>query len=86
MCFYLRVIVDEESQIDRYLAQRDRAVDVDSASDEDAGTKSEYNDSDMEGTVDTSTTSGFSLSTQRVNADAMFCYCSDSLIENNQAS
>jgi superfamily II DNA helicase RecQ len=54
VCFYLRIIADEERQVDRYLAQRDGAVDADadSASDEEAGTESEYNDSDIEGTVD----------------------------------
>jgi hypothetical protein len=54
VCFYLRIIADEERRVDQYLAQRGRAVDADadSASDEGAGTESEYNDSDREGTVD----------------------------------
>ena len=58
VCFYLRIIADEERQVDRYLAQRDRAVDVgvdvdvDSASDGDTDIESEYDDSDREGTVD----------------------------------
>ncbi|CAE7221515.1 hypothetical protein PTTW11_11425 [Pyrenophora teres f. teres] len=44
VCFYLRLIADEESRMNAYLARRDRAVD--SASDEDAGTDSEYDDED----------------------------------------
>ncbi|KAL6160847.1 hypothetical protein ACJQWK_12002 [Exserohilum turcicum] len=54
VCFYLRIIADEEHQVDGYLAERDRAVDADedSASEGDTGTESEYDDSDREGTVD----------------------------------
>ena len=44
VCFYLRLIADEESWMNAYLAWRDRAVD--SVSDEDAGTDSEYDDED----------------------------------------
>ncbi|KAL6164428.1 hypothetical protein ACJQWK_09163 [Exserohilum turcicum] len=54
VCFYLRIIADEEHRVDGYLAERDRAVDADedSASEGDTGTESEYDDSDREGTVD----------------------------------
>jgi hypothetical protein len=52
VCFYLRIVADEERRVDKYVAQRDQAVDVYSASDEDASTESEYNNSDIEGTID----------------------------------
>ena len=56
------------------MAQRDQAVSVDNASDEDASTESEYNDSDMEGTVDSNENDGVVLQRQPrrvVQADKM---------------
>ncbi|KAL1640843.1 hypothetical protein SLS61_010226, partial [Didymella pomorum] len=41
VCFYLRIIADKESQIDKYLLQKDRVVQSsEKSSGEDAGTKS----------------------------------------------
>ncbi|RYN17188.1 hypothetical protein AA0112_g12203 [Alternaria arborescens] len=54
VCFYLRIVADEERRVEEYVAQRDQAVDAGTASDEDASTGSEYSDgdSDIEGTID----------------------------------
>jgi len=51
VCFYLRIIADEERRVEEYVAERDQAVDAGTASDEDAGTGSDYSDSDIEGTI-----------------------------------
>jgi hypothetical protein len=64
VCFYLRIVADEERRVDEYIAQKDQAVGVDSASDKDAGTESEYNDSDIEGTVDSNNNDGVVLQRQ----------------------
>jgi hypothetical protein len=49
VCFYLRIIADEESRVDEYLSQRSQVVDSsDEASSEDSGTESEYDDSDKD--------------------------------------
>ncbi|KAB2099620.1 hypothetical protein AG0111_0g12033 [Alternaria gaisen] len=74
VCFYLRIVADEERRVDEYVAQRDQAVGVDSTSDEDAGTESEYDDSDIEGTVDSNDNDGVVLPRQPrrvVQADKM---------------
>ena len=64
VCFYLRIVADEERRVDECIAQKDQAVSVDSASDKDAGTESEYNDSDIEGTVDSNDNDGVVLQRQ----------------------
>ncbi|RYO53227.1 hypothetical protein AA0116_g10114 [Alternaria tenuissima] len=74
VCFYLRIVADEERRVDEYVAQRDQAVGVDSTSDEDASTESEYDDSDIEGTVDSNDNDGVVLPRQPrrvVQADKM---------------
>jgi hypothetical protein len=49
VCFYLRIIADEESQVDEYLSQRDQVVNSsEELSGEDAGTESEYDDSNKD--------------------------------------
>jgi hypothetical protein len=47
VCFYLRIIADEESRVDEFLSQGSQLVDSsDEESSEDSGTESEYDDSD----------------------------------------
>jgi hypothetical protein len=47
VCFYLRIIADEERRVDEFLSQRSQVADSgDEASSEEAGTESEYNDND----------------------------------------
>jgi hypothetical protein len=49
VCFYLRIIVDKESQVDEYLSQRDQVVNSsEELSGEDAGTESEYDNSNKD--------------------------------------
>jgi hypothetical protein len=47
VCFYLRIIADEESRVDEFLSQGSQLVDSSNEeSSEDSGTESEYDDSD----------------------------------------
>ena len=64
VCFYLRIVADEERRVDEYIAQKDQAVSVDSASDKDASTESEYNNSDIEGTVNSNNNNSVVLQQQ----------------------
>jgi hypothetical protein len=49
MYFYLRIIADKESQVDKYLSQRDQVVNSsEELSGEDAGIESEYNNSNKD--------------------------------------
>jgi hypothetical protein len=49
VCFYLHIIADEESQVDKYLSQRDQVVNSsEELSGEDAGTESKYNNSNKD--------------------------------------
>jgi hypothetical protein len=53
VCFYLCIIADEESQVDNYLLQRDQiAGGSKESSSKDAGTESEYNNSDKDNSAD----------------------------------
>ena len=53
VCFYLRIIADEESRIDKYLLQRDQvAYSSEESNGDDAGTESEYDDSDKDNNAD----------------------------------
>jgi hypothetical protein len=55
VCFYLRIIADEESRVDEFLSQQSRVVDSsDEASSDDACTESEYINSDKDSTDDDS--------------------------------
>jgi hypothetical protein len=49
VCFYLRIIADEESRVDKYLSQRDQVVNSsEELSGEDASTESKYDDSNKD--------------------------------------
>ncbi|KAH6619076.1 hypothetical protein C7974DRAFT_342236, partial [Boeremia exigua] len=53
VCFYLRIIADEERQMDKYLLQRDQAIHgSEESSGDGAGTESEYDDSDDDNNAD----------------------------------
>jgi hypothetical protein len=65
VCFYLRIIVDEERRVNKYLLQRDQ---VHNSSKElgskDAGTESEYNNSDNDDDADSNDNSSVVLQRQ----------------------
>jgi hypothetical protein len=53
VCFYLRLIADEEARVDAYLPQRDLVIDSsEESSGEHAGTESQYDDSDKDNDAD----------------------------------
>lgn len=53
VCFYLRILEDEEAQVDEYILQRDRAVNSsEELSSEDASTESECDNSDKDNEAD----------------------------------
>jgi hypothetical protein len=53
MYFYLRIIADKESRVDKYLSQRSQVVNSsDEISSEDSGTESEYDNSDKDNNAD----------------------------------
>jgi superfamily II DNA helicase RecQ len=53
VCFYLRIVADEEAQVEKYMSQRDPVVDSSEESNgEDASTESEYDDSNNDNDAD----------------------------------
>lgn len=53
MCFYLRIVADEEARIAEYLSQRDQVVNSsEEFRSEDTGTESEYNDSNKDNSTE----------------------------------
>jgi superfamily II DNA or RNA helicase len=68
VCFYLRILADEESRVDEYLSQRSQVVDSsDEGSGEDAGIESEceYNDNDNDNDSNADSTDNDSIAPTR---------------------
>jgi hypothetical protein len=65
VCFYLRIIADEERRVSEYLLQRDQVHNSsEELGSEDAGTESEYNNSDNDNDADSNNNSSVVLQRQ----------------------